>query len=57
MKLALLLMLWLTGCAENPGLRREPRPSDPGDVSSDHGWTNPRIVIPGHPQRATIQEI
>jgi hypothetical protein len=53
MRLALLLMLWLTGCADT-GLRHEPRPTSPGIIR--HGWTAPNMARPGreHPETISI---
>lgn len=51
MKLALLLMLWLTGCAE-AGLRYEPRPSNPGIVR--HGWSAPNMAREGRAAPSVI---
>lgn len=59
MALARLLILLLTaGCTTGPSLRHEPwPPTSASPVADQHGWQRRGIIIPGHPQRATIQEI
>jgi hypothetical protein len=60
MALARLLILLLTaGCASDVGLRHEPWPSSGGvsPAADRHGWTNPRFIIPGHPQRQDPEHI